>query len=136
MWAKEVHMATIRKELRIARAPGEVWDVFRDVGAIHTRLARGFVTDTKLEEGARMVTFANGMMARELIVTVDDAARRLAYAVVDSPNLKHHSASFQVFEDGAGSRIVWTADLLPDAAAATIGGMMDAGVESMRTTLA
>jgi len=128
-------MATIRKDLRVGRPPGEVWEAFKDVGAIHTRLARGFVTDTKLENGARMVTFANGVVARELIVTVDDAGRRLAYAVIESPNLSHHSASFQVFEDGAGARIVWIADLLPDAAAETIGAMMEAGVESMRTTL-
>jgi hypothetical protein len=129
-------MATIRKEMRVARAPGDVWDAFRDVGAIHTRLARGFVTDTTLEEGSRVVTFANGFVARELIVTVDDAGRRLAYAVVGSPNLTHHSASFQVFEDGAGARVVWIADILPDAAATTIGGMMEAGMEAMRTTLA
>jgi carbon monoxide dehydrogenase subunit G len=129
-------MATIRKEFRIARPAAEVWEAFRDVGAVHTRLARGFVTDTKLEEGARLVTFANGFVARELLVTVDDAARRLAYAVTGSPNLTHHSASFQVFEDGGGSRVIWVADMLPDAAAATIGPMMDAGVEAMRTTLA
>jgi hypothetical protein len=129
-------MATIRKEARMSRAPAAVWDAFRDVGAIHTRLARGFVTDTKLEEGARVVTFANGFVARELLVTVDDDARRLAYAVVGSPNLTHHSASFQVFEDGAGSRVVWIADMLPDAASATIGPMMDAGIEAMKTTLA
>jgi hypothetical protein len=83
-----------------------------------------------------VVTFANGFVARELIVTVDDAGRRLAYAVVGSPNLTHHSASFQVFEDGAGARVVWIADILPDAAATTIGGMMEAGMEAMRTTLA
>jgi carbon monoxide dehydrogenase subunit G len=128
-------MATIRKELRLARAPADVWDAFRDVGAIHNRVARGFVLDTKVDDGARMVTFANGFVARELIVTIDDAARRLAYAVVGSPNLTHHNASFQVLEDGAGARIIWIADILPDAAAAAIGGMMDAGVQAMRATL-
>jgi hypothetical protein len=34
-----------------------------------------------LEEGARIVTFANGFVARELIVDIDDENRRLAYAV-------------------------------------------------------
>lgn len=128
-------MATIRKEARIARSPDDVWAAFRDVGAIHTRLARGFVTDTKLEDGARVVTFANGFVARELLVTIDDEARRLAYAVVGSPNLTHHSASFQVLAEGEGSRVIWLADMLPDAAADTVGPMMEHGMAAMRATL-
>jgi hypothetical protein len=44
----------------------------RDVGALHTRLVPGFVVDTRLEAGARIVTFANGMTVREQIVTVDE----------------------------------------------------------------
>jgi carbon monoxide dehydrogenase subunit G len=128
-------MATIRKEFPLARRAAEVWDVFRDAGAVHTRLAPGFVTDTRLEEGARVVTFANGFVARELLVTIDDEARRLAYAVVGSPNLTHHSASFEVREEGEGSRVVWIADLSPDAAAGQIGAMMEAGVAAMRRAL-
>ena len=38
---------------------------------LHDRLARGFVTDTELEGDTRLVTFANGMVVRELIVDVD-----------------------------------------------------------------
>ena len=128
-------MATIRKEAHIDRPPAEVWAAFADVGAVHTRLARGFVTNTELIEGARMVTFANGMVAKELIVTVDSEARRLVYAVVGIPNLVHHNASFQVFEDGVGSRVVWVADVAPDTAVGTIGGMMEAGMAAMRATL-
>ena len=63
-----------------ARRPGKVWDAVRDVGAIHTRLAPDFVTDVKLEGDARIVTFANGMVAKELIVDCDDAARRLVWS--------------------------------------------------------
>jgi hypothetical protein len=59
-------MATIRKEISIAARAEEVWDAVRDVGALHTRLVPGFVIDTRLEPGARIVTFANGMVAREL----------------------------------------------------------------------
>ena len=48
-------MATIRKELTLNASPAQVWDVIRDVGAIHRRLAPGFVTDTRLEEGSRVI---------------------------------------------------------------------------------
>ena len=70
-------MASIRKSLVVTAEPGMVWAAIRDVGAIHERLARGFVTATSLEDDARVVTFANGMTVRERIVTVDDEARRL-----------------------------------------------------------
>jgi hypothetical protein len=129
-------MASIRKEFTLAADAGQVWGAFRDVGNVHTRLASGFVTDCRLDGGERIVTFANGLVARELIVDVDDAARRLAYSA-RSERLQHHHASFQVFDDGPGRcRVVWIADVLPQAAAATVDGMMDAGVAAMRKTLA
>ena len=45
-------MATIRQELTLEASPAQVWDVIRDVDAVHRRLAPGFATDTRLEEGA------------------------------------------------------------------------------------
>src|SRR5215216_1015038 len=112
-------MASIHREVPIRAEPQAVWDALRDVGAIHQRLAPGFVTDVRLEEGARIVTFGNGMVARELIVDVDDNARRLVWAVVGG-RMTHHNASAQVFEDKGGSRFVWIADLLPHELAPAI----------------
>src|SRR5690349_9354080 len=79
-------------------APG-VWDALRDFGALHTRLVPGFVLDTKLDGDARIVTFANGTVTRELLVDCDEERRRLVYAV-SSERIKQHSASVQVFADG------------------------------------
>jgi carbon monoxide dehydrogenase subunit G len=128
-------MASIRKEITIAARPEHVWAAIRDVGAVHTRLARGFVVDTRLDGDARVVTFANGMVARELIVDVDDAARRLAYAVVGG-RMTQDSASIQVFADGEErSRVVWLRDMLPHELAGEIGAMMTAGAAAMKRTL-
>src|SRR6266403_1398835 len=69
-------MASIRKEILLDARAEDVWDAVRDIGALHIRLVPGFVTDTRLEEGARIVTFGNGMVVRELIVDLDDQARR------------------------------------------------------------
>src|SRR5438270_13724935 len=122
-------MASIHKEIVIEASPKRVWDAVRDVGAVHERLAPGFVVDTRLEAGARVVTFANGLVARELIVDVDDEARRLAWAVVGSPRLTHHNASMQVFDDGdRGSRVVCIADLLPNEIGGTIATMIGEGL--------
>ena len=128
-------MASIHKEIRIHARPEKVWDAVRDVGAMHTRLAPGFVVDTRLEADARVVTFANGMVARELIVDIDGDARRLVWAVVGG-RLTHHNASMQIFADGAEhSRAVWIADLLPHELAADIGAMMEQGMGVIKQTL-
>jgi len=127
-------MASIHKELLLRASPEAVWDVVRDVGAVHTRFAPGFVVDVVMEEGARMVTFGNGMVAREVIVDLDEDARRLAYSV-RSERLSHHNASFQVVAEGRGSRLVWIADVLPHAAAETVGAMMEAGMQASRVAL-
>ena len=128
-------MATIRKEIEIHTRPEDAWAAVRDVGALHTRLVPGFVTDVRLEEGARVVTFGNGVVARELIVTIDDEARRLVWAVVGG-RMTHHNASAQVFAEGEKlSRFVWTADLLPDNVAPAIAAMMEQAMPVIKATL-
>ena len=130
-------MASIRREVLVEAPVEVVWDAVRDVGAPHTRLAPGFLSDCRLDGDARVVTFANGLVARERIVDVDDEARRLAWAVVDSPRLSHHNASMQVFGDGPGrSRVVWVADLLPNEIAPVIASMIEQGLAAMQKTLA
>jgi Polyketide cyclase / dehydrase and lipid transport len=128
-------MACIRKEILFELGPERVWEAVRDVGALHTRLVPGFVVDTRLEEGARVVTFGNGMVVRELIVDLDDRARRLAWSARGG-RLSHHNASVQVFDDGPGrSRLVWIADLLPDELAGDIRAMIDQAATVMKPAL-
>jgi len=127
-------MASIRQEIRIDAAPEAIWDAVRDVGALHTRLVPGFVVDTRLEEGARVVTFGNGMVVRELIVDLDDEARRAAWSAVDTP-MTHYNASVQIFPDGAGSRVVWIADLLPDEMKPQVAGMIAEGLQAMKRAM-
>lgn len=127
-------MASIRKEVSLALDPDAVWDAFADVGQVHTRLAPGFVTDCQLEDGARVVTFFNGFVARELIVDVDAQRRRLAYAI-EGGRASHHHATFEVLPDGQGSRVIWTADVLPAEVAPTFDAMMSQGAEAMSRAL-
>jgi len=129
-------MASIRKEFELAVPPEGVWAAFKDVGAVHTRLAKGFVADCRMDGADRIVTFANGLVAREVIVDVDDKARRIAYSA-RSDRLAHHNASFQVLDQGNGrTKVVWIADVLPHEAAKAVGAMMEEGVRAMSETLA
>src|SRR3954453_9154684 len=127
-------MASIRKEMMLAANPDHVWAAVRDVGAIHTRLARSFVADVKMDGDARIVTFANGMVLREWIVDVDDAARRLVWAAVEG-RLTHHKRAIQVFPNGDTCRLVWQADFLPNELKNPIDALMQQGMEAMKLTL-
>ncbi len=128
-------MATIQKEIEIDRERSFVWDAIRDVGAIHRRLVPGFVVDCKLEGDSRIITFANGMVVREVIVTVDDETCRHAWSARGAP-FTHHNASLQVFAEGATKcRVVWIADLLPNEIADTVEKMIVQGLDVMKRTL-
>jgi len=128
-------MASIHKDIAIDAHPDDVWAAVRDFGAVHQRLAPGFVIDAQLEGDARIVTFHNGTVARELLVDCDDARRRLVYAVI-SERVKHYSASVQVAADGeTRTRMIWIVDVLPNEIAPYIAGQMDQAVLAMQTAL-
>ena len=129
------NMASIRRRLTIRRPSAEVWDALRDIGALHTRLVAGFVTDCRLEGDARIVTFSNGITARERIIDVDDQQQRVAWSATGG-RLSHHNASAQVFPATADTcEVVWIADLLPDEMEPGIAAMIDMGLAAMKRTL-
>jgi carbon monoxide dehydrogenase subunit G len=128
-------MASIRKEILTRAAADAVWDAVRDVGALHTRLVPGFVSDTRMEGSTRIVTFTGGTVLREPIVSLDDAARRLVWTA-EGGLASHYNAAVQVSQQaGGGTRVVWTADFLPDAVAAAIDAAMTAGAAAMQRAL-
>ena len=128
-------MASIRKEFLIAARADDVWDAVRDFGALHQRLVPGFVVDARMDGDARIVTFANGMVAREVLVDLDDKAGRLVYAIVGGKPT-HYNASVEVRADGeAGTRFVWVIDVLPNELAPAIDAMAEQGVKAIKRTL-
>jgi carbon monoxide dehydrogenase subunit G len=128
-------MASIRREIRIDAPAERVWDAVRDIGNIHKRLVPGFVTDCRMDgDDARIVTFGNGLVVKEIIVDQDDTTRRLCWTA-KSERMTHHNASMQIFADGEGTKAVWIADLLPNEVAPAIGAMIDQGMGAMKKTL-
>ena len=126
-------MATIRKEITLDARPEDVWDALRDFGRLHERLVPGFVVDAHVEGDTRIITFFNGAVAREQLVGIDDADRRLAYTVTESAlGLTHHNGAAQVVAHGdGGSRFVWTTDLLPDDRTEQVGALMERGIAAV-----
>jgi Polyketide cyclase / dehydrase and lipid transport len=128
-------MASIHRDIPINARAEDVWAAVRDFGAVHRRLAPGFALDAQIEGDARIVTFANGNVAREVLVDCDDMRRRLVYAVI-SERVKHHNASVQVAADGeARARLIWIVDLLPNDIAPYIAGQMDQAALAMQKAL-
>ncbi|MBS0473195.1 MAG: SRPBCC family protein [Proteobacteria bacterium] len=129
-------MATIRKVIDIAAPAARVWDALADFQNVHLRLAPGFLTGSKPDgDNARIVSFANGSVAREMLVACDHSQRRLVYFVTGE-RLSHHNASAEIAViDENHCRFLWTTDVLPDAIAPYIDGQMSEGAKAMKAKL-
>ncbi len=129
-------MASVSRELAIESGAAEVWEVIGDFATGPSRMAPGFVVDTRAEAALRVVTFADGTVAREQLVCVDHDNRRIVYTVIgDSLLPAHDNASMQVIPDGTNRcRLVWIHDVLPDDLAPHLGTAMDHGLTVMKQT--
>lgn len=119
-------MSSVIMERELACPAERAWALLRAVGDAHKAFP-GVLTDSRLEDGARVVTFANGMVARERIVTIDPARRRVAYAVVGE-RFEQHAAAMEIVALGGSCRFVWVSDFLPDALEPMVRGLMAQGV--------
>jgi hypothetical protein len=131
-----MNMASIRKEMLLESSGARVWDALADFQNVHTRLAPGFVTDSRPDgEAARIIPFSNGSVVRETLVTMDGTRRRLVY-VVSSERITHHNASAEIVSDGNDHcRFIWTTDFLPNAIAPYIDAQMSEGIKAMKAAL-
>ena len=130
-------MATVRKAVTIGRPADVVWDAVSDAGQLHTRVAPGIVANCTWEEEGevRIVTFGNGLMLRELMISNDPSTRRLAWSA-QSDQWQHHNASLQIFPLGDHScEAVWTADVLPHAAGELMEQFLTMGLNAMKLHL-
>lgn len=126
-------MASIHQEVFIAVDPDTVWRAAREVDRLHDRLVPGFVAKTEMLDGegapVRRVTFANGAVADETIVSVDDERRRMVWAI---KAFEHHNGVLEVRDAPDGTQVVWTADLLPDSLVERVSPMMAQGLACMK----
>lgn len=129
-------MASIHHDIFIAAAPEAIWRAVRAVDRLHDLLVPGFVTATEMLDGegapVRRVTFGNGHVVDEAIVSIDEERRRLVWTVTQ---FEHHNGVLTVTETEGGARVNWTADLLPDALAETVSPMMAQGLAIMKAHL-
>jgi uncharacterized protein YndB with AHSA1/START domain len=126
-------MATVRREIRIARAADDVWAVVGDPAS----LPRWFpgIVDAQVDGDTRVVTTASGLPMPETLVTIDAIQRRFQYRL-DAPIVRHHLATIDVFDLGDGSSLVaYGTDAEPDTLALMIGGASGAALVQLRRLL-
>lgn len=124
-------MASIYLERLVGISPERAWKELKKIDA-PKHLSDMVASMEVLADNVRACSTADGARIVERVISVDDAHKRLAYTVTESPfSAEHHNASWQVFEgDKGGSRVVWAIDILPDVLAEQMGpvfaGDMDA----------
>ncbi|MBB5078526.1 SRPBCC family protein [Nonomuraea endophytica] len=125
-------MASVRISAVVGASAATVWAALREVHDLPS-LAPGFVVKSERDGERRVITFDNGAVATELVVDVDEAARRVAYAVVDSPlGLTHHHATSQVTAAGEGRcAFAWHADFLPADREPVVRAFMERGLAAV-----
>jgi hypothetical protein len=128
-------MASIHHEVVVKMDTDEAWAALREVGLAH-RLFAPVLVAGQLDGDLRTVTFANGMVARERVLDVDDERKRVAYAVLDGPGLEFHHASMELVEEGPGRcRFLWITDFLPKEAAAALQPLIEQGGQALKKNL-
>jgi hypothetical protein len=129
-------MASIHTEFIVEADAARVWKTVGDWANGPADMARGHVVSSNAQGPLRVVTFADGRIARERLVTRDDVARRIVYSVIgDTVRPDHDNAVMQIVADGADRcRFVWSRDLLPDELAEPfLAAMREAGPVIKRT---
>lgn len=126
-------MASISRSIQLTADADTVWTALRDVGNAH-HLFGPVLTDCRMDgDDVRVVTFQSGIVVRERIVDVDDAARRIAYTVVDGPFTHHHATFVVTAEPDDTSVLTWVSDVLPDDVAAMVEALMDQGAAAAQS---
>ena len=126
-------MASVRRQVRIARPARQVWAMVGDPAA----LAGWFpgIVDAHVDGTTRVVTTATGIPMPETIVTNDPLQRRFQYRIT-APMVRDHLGTIDVFDLGDGTSLVsYATDCTPDALALIIGGACGNALHELRRQL-
>lgn len=128
-------MATVYRDIPVEAAAQDVWAALRDPANV-AHVFAGVLTEARMENDVRWVTFADGTVIEERVIGVDDALMRLAYTV-GGGRFEHHHATLQVMQDSPERcRVVWISDFKPDERIQMVEPLTDAGCAALKRNLA
>lgn len=126
-------MATITKTTHLSTSSDKVWEVLRDPGRANELIT--FLGEVTVEGNTRVCALGDDVL-EELVVGIDDEARRFVYSIRRSPfGFVHHQASMQAVPEVEGTRLVWVTDFLPDEAGPGVDEALTAAVASIEAAL-
>lgn len=127
-------MASITKTIDLGTGSDKVWEVLRDPGRANELIT--FLGEVAVDGNTRVCALPGDDTLEELIVDIDDDARRFTYSIRRSPfGFTHHQASMQAIPEGEGTRLVWVTDFLPDEVRSAVDETLTAAVASIEAAL-
>ncbi|HEX5615617.1 MAG TPA: SRPBCC family protein [Acidimicrobiia bacterium] len=127
-------MATLRREVRIARPADAVWDVIADAGTIADWFPA--MESSSIEGDVRRCSLRSGLELIERIVTSDAELRRFQYRVTGGVPVIEHLATVDVFALGpADALLVYSTEVEPAPLALVLGDAIEEAVLNLRARL-
>jgi hypothetical protein len=142
-FASPAFAVDVKRSVDVSAAPDATWKAIGDfcgIGNWHPAIAKCEISN---RDGAtfRTLMLKGGGEIIEKKTAWDDVGRSYSYSIEESPlPVANYGATISVAPDGPGSAIVWTAHFdakgATDAKAAeVIGGIFDAGLGDLKTSL-
>jgi hypothetical protein len=128
-----VARGSVRRQVRIARPPEQVWAVVGDPGRIQDWFPG--IESSTVDGQTRVVITGSGLPMPEEILTNDPLQRRFQYRIT-APMFREHLSTLDVLDVGDGtSLVVYSADAEPSVLALVIAGAAGNALEHLRTTM-
>jgi len=124
-------MASSKAEASVNAGADEVWAFVGQFGGLDTWMPG---VDSCVVEGDVRTVGVMGISVKEQLRDHDDAARRIAYGIVESPmdNLVSHLATITVTPEGDGCRVTWEVEVTPDDMLPLFQGMYEGSVAEIK----
>jgi hypothetical protein len=123
---------TVRRQVRIARAPDDVWAIVGDAARLHEWFPGIVDCTVDLDAMTRVIFTGSGIPMPEDLVTIDPLLRRFQYRITVGL-FREHLSTIDVLdlEDGT-SLVVYGVDAEPATMALIIGGAAGNALENLR----
>jgi carbon monoxide dehydrogenase subunit G len=125
-----VQRASVRREVRIARPPDEVWAIVGDAARLHEWFPG--IDECTVDGTTRVIVTHSGIPIPEEILTVDRLQRRFQYRIT-APMVREHVSTIDVHDLGdRTSLVVYAVDADPATMALVIGGAAGNALQNLR----
>ena len=122
--------ASVRRQVRIARSPDDVWALIGDPARIQEWFPG--IESSTVDGTTRVIVTGSGLPMPEEILTLDSIQRRFQYRIT-APMFREHLSTLDVLDLGDGTcLVVYAADASPATMALVIAGAAGNALEHLK----